>query len=163
MLSGSACTANLPMPHKNRGFRFGAYPCLHDLLGSSPSCLQNVFVPAPAPFPSPPSAKSSELPLLPPSPVFPEVQVLVVCGLAILAGRVVNRQSNIINQTWSLGHSKFLACYTIKAFWTFGQTAATASVHRSRSQGCLIAKPTPKTYIQWSPKLQRENQTCQGL
>lgn len=155
----AAHTANLPMPHKKTWLQVWSLP----LLAWFPSCLQNVLVPAPAQFPSPPSAKTSQLPLFPPSLVFPEVQLLLVCSFAIPAGREVNRQSNIINQMWSLGHSKFLAYYMIKGFWTFGQTAATASVHRSRSLGCLIANPTPKTYIWWSPKLHRGNQTCQGL
>lgn len=81
--SGAAHTAN-PMAHKGYGFKSGAYPYFHDLLGCIPSCLQNFLVPDPAQFPSPPSTKSSEFPLSPPPPVCPEVQLLVAHGLTIL-------------------------------------------------------------------------------
>lgn len=129
------------MPCRGCGFRFGAYPNLHDLLGCIPSCLHDFLIPAPAQLPSTPSAKSSEFLLFLPPPVFPELQILVVCGLAILAGlgKAVNRPSNVINQIRNLGPSQFSAWYIKKRFWIFWQTAAATSVCRSISQRHLTA------------------------
>lgn len=98
-------------------------------------------------------------------PVFPEVQVLVVRDLAILSGlgKAVDRPSDIINQISSLGPSKFSACYIIEGFWTFWQTAAAASVHRSRSQRHLIAKPPKNVHLMEPPNSTGKKQTHQGL
>lgn len=139
-------------------------PNLHDLLGCIPSCLQNFLVPDPAEFPSPPSTKSSEFPLSPPPPVFPEVQVLVACGLTILLGlcKAVSTLRRIRKQIWSLGPSQFLACYIIKGISIFWKTAAAVSVHRSRPQRCLNARPCQNLHFMDPPNSTGKNKPAKA-